>query len=253
MKYKDGLKQIREMNVAGGIGGVFSYGGGGADIGTHGGAVGNDDWYARGNAMNLWGMPVKKKGKKGKKSKKFPLYRRTFVETLTTESVDNDLILNCILFTKVPDYQQVIQDLLEKYNIPHVIDENCFILEGTDDYLQNILNKIKSIITEDVFNKEDVIALLGEMNIDAPLSKNKIKGGKAKNKTLEDFYKKYDSKGENTITDFENQKFKPALEKGIKIEMEHTKDREIAREIATDHIWEDLEYYTKLDKIEKKK
>jgi len=40
------------------------------------------------------------------------------------------------------------------------------------------------------------------------------------------------------------------LEKGIKIEMEHTDDEDIAREIATDHLTEDPLYYDKLEKIE---
>lgn len=36
------------------------------------------------------------------------------------------------------------------------------------------------------------------------------------------------------------------LEMGIKVEMEHTKDREIAREIAMDHLTEDPQYYSHL-------
>ena len=40
------------------------------------------------------------------------------------------------------------------------------------------------------------------------------------------------------------------LDKGIKVEMEHTKDRSIAREIALDHINEDPHYYNKLAKVE---
>jgi len=38
---------------------------------------------------------------------------------------------------------------------------------------------------------------------------------------------------------------------GIKVEMEHTKDRAIAREIALDHLTEDPKYYSKLKKVEK--
>jgi hypothetical protein len=41
------------------------------------------------------------------------------------------------------------------------------------------------------------------------------------------------------------------LKNGIKIEMEHTKDRKIAKEIAKDHLSEDPNYYKKLKKIEK--
>jgi len=37
---------------------------------------------------------------------------------------------------------------------------------------------------------------------------------------------------------------------GIKVEMEHTDDRDVAREIAMDHLSEDANYYTKLAKME---
>lgn len=43
-----------------------------------------------------------------------------------------------------------------------------------------------------------------------------------------------------------------ALKAGIKIEMEHTDDPLIAMEIAMDHLIEDLDYYTKLKKMEAK-
>lgn len=38
------------------------------------------------------------------------------------------------------------------------------------------------------------------------------------------------------------------LKKGIKVEFEHTKDHNLAQEIAMDHLSEDPEYYSKLDK-----
>lgn len=40
------------------------------------------------------------------------------------------------------------------------------------------------------------------------------------------------------------------LVKGIKVELEHTKYRSIAMEIALDHLWEVPNYYDKLDKVE---
>ena len=43
---------------------------------------------------------------------------------------------------------------------------------------------------------------------------------------------------------------KAALAKGIKVEMEHTSDVNIATEIAMDHLMEDPEYYNKLEKVE---
>lgn len=41
-----------------------------------------------------------------------------------------------------------------------------------------------------------------------------------------------------------------ALEQGIKVELEHTKDRKVAREIAMDHLTEDPAYYEKLARME---
>lgn len=41
------------------------------------------------------------------------------------------------------------------------------------------------------------------------------------------------------------------LEKGIKVEMEHTKNKELAREIAMDHLTEFPDYYIALEKMER--
>lgn len=58
---------------------------------------------------------------------------------------------------------------------------------------------------------------------------NKLKGGKGDKLSPEDV----DSK---------------ELEMGIKVELEHTKDREKAKEIALDHLSENPHYYNKLKK-----
>lgn len=42
------------------------------------------------------------------------------------------------------------------------------------------------------------------------------------------------------------------LAKGIKVELEHTEDLALAREIALDHLNEFPDYYDRLDKAEKK-
>ena len=62
--------------------------------------------------------------------------------------------------------------------------------------------------------------------------KDKIPGGLADKKKPEDFNAE-------------------ALAQGIKVEMEHTDDPKVAKEIAMDHLSEDPEYYTKLKAIEK--
>ncbi|NIT79606.1 MAG: hypothetical protein GWN58_33150 [Anaerolineae bacterium] len=61
--------------------------------------------------------------------------------------------------------------------------------------------------------------------------KDKLPGGLGDKKTDEDFSKEQ-------------------LDMGQKVEMEHTTDPEVAREIARDHLTEDPEYYTKLKTIE---
>ena len=48
------------------------------------------------------------------------------------------------------------------------------------------------------------------------------------------------------ITDFDEKD----LEQGTKVELEHTKYKNIAREITMDHLTEDKDYYKKLKKIE---
>ena len=45
---------------------------------------------------------------------------------------------------------------------------------------------------------------------------------------------------------------KHQLDIGIKIEMEHTKDKKIAKSIAKDHLDEHTDYYKELVKMEKK-
>ena len=44
--------------------------------------------------------------------------------------------------------------------------------------------------------------------------------------------------------------FMEILMKGINVEFEHTNNIFVASEIARDHLNEDLEYYTKLEKVE---
>jgi hypothetical protein len=41
-----------------------------------------------------------------------------------------------------------------------------------------------------------------------------------------------------------------ALAKGIKVELEHTDDKDLAKEITMDHLTEDPNYYDKLEKVE---
>lgn len=67
-------------------------------------------------------------------------------------------------------------------------------------------------------------------------------GGLADKLSVEDIAKKHNVNVEH----INNQ-----IEKGMKVEQEHTTDSKIAREISMDHLTEDPDYYTKLAKMEK--
>jgi len=72
-------------------------------------------------------------------------------------------------------------------------------------------------------------------------AKEKILGGKSAGMTVEDVAKKHGL----PVSKIEEQ-----LAKGVKVEMEHTGDRELAREIAMDHLVEFADYYDRLEVME---
>lgn len=70
---------------------------------------------------------------------------------------------------------------------------------------------------------------------------NKLKGGLSDNMSTGDLAKKHKTSVERILSQ---------LKKGMKVEKEHTKDENKAKEIAMDHIYEDPKYYDKLSKVE---
>ena len=72
-------------------------------------------------------------------------------------------------------------------------------------------------------------------------TEEKLKGGLADGMSLGDIAKKHK---------IDVEKLTKQFIKGVKVEMEHTKDKQKAKEIAMDHIFEDPKYYDKLSKIE---
>lgn len=70
----------------------------------------------------------------------------------------------------------------------------------------------------------------------------KLKGGLGDNLTPKDIADKF-----NKDIDFINKQ----LKKGIEVEMEHTDDKNKAKEIAMDHLTEKPDYYDDLEQIEK--
>lgn len=73
--------------------------------------------------------------------------------------------------------------------------------------------------------------------------KDVIHGGLSDNKTLQDIADKHDAPMEL---------IELMLKWGMDVEMEHTDDESIAREIAMDHLMEDPIYYKKLKEMEDK-
>ena len=71
--------------------------------------------------------------------------------------------------------------------------------------------------------------------------KDKIKGGLTDGMSMEAIADHHD------ITVDELNKH---LDKGEKVELEHTDDKAVAKEIALDHLYEDPKYYDKLEKVE---
>jgi hypothetical protein len=71
---------------------------------------------------------------------------------------------------------------------------------------------------------------------------NIIKGGKSDGMSIEDIAKKHK---------IDVDLLKIQLEKGIKVEKEHTNNNDMAKEIAMDHLFEFPDYYIKLEKMEK--
>jgi len=77
-----------------------------------------------------------------------------------------------------------------------------------------------------------------------------LKKSSIKNKTFDEIVKKNHKKGKDIS--LVEKKVKDAIIQGTKIEMEHTDNKQVAKKIAMDHLYEDLEYYNKLKKIENK-
>ncbi len=78
---------------------------------------------------------------------------------------------------------------------------------------------------------------------------DEIPGGLASGKTMKDFLKKYNGNEYYHPSQMANH-IKEKIKQGVKVEMEHTTDPKVAFEIAKDHVWEDLNYYDKLKKME---
>lgn len=140
---------------------------------------------------------------------------------------------------------------LNKKTIPAMIVDEKIVFLAKDEYGTKNNKAIRmdkvdpeKIDLKNYFNTSEMKS--------TELNENEIiKGGLADNKTLNQIAKKHDAKGYYHIDNM-LETLKKQLKMGIKVEMEHTNDKEKAKEIAMDHLWEDPNYYTKLKKIEAK-
>ncbi len=98
------------------------------------------------------------------------------------------------------------------------------------------MKQANKVIAKTIMRKDDFKTSSPEYSFE-----DKIPGGLAGGMGLTDIAKHH-----NVSVDVLVDEFK----KGISVEMEHTSDREIAKEIALDHLYEDPKYYTKLADIE---
>ena len=111
--------------------------------------------------------------------------------------------------------------------------------DGLPERIKNNLHSPRNIVLEQLglVKKGGIRKDFSKANIRLPgcytLKSDKIPGGLADKKKPKDFPK-------------------DMLDMGIKVESEHTNDPAIAKEIAMDHLTEDVNYYVKLAKIEKK-
>jgi len=110
-------------------------------------------------------------------------------------------------------------------------------MESSGELFKSNLDKAFSQIS---LNK----STLGDhMKYKQGFKEEKLEGGVADSKSLEELAKKHKIDVKMLTKQFN---------KGIKVEMEHTDNKQMAKEIAMDHISEDPKYYDKLSKMETK-
>jgi hypothetical protein len=114
-----------------------------------------------------------------------------------------------------------------------------------EDYFRR-LDELMERNPHQVFVVQDKRALRNEarrMGIELAVGDPKeVKGGLSRGKKVEDIAKKHGV----SLAELMVQ-----LKMGLKVEMEHTDDRDLAMKIAKDHLVEDPRYYSKLKKMEK--
>lgn len=108
-------------------------------------------------------------------------------------------------------------------------------------------NAIFKKYLDDSFAKTNMSKTMGDLNN----FKNKIGRNESLDTSKLKSFKDLVNKHGKTTKDVEKV-LRTQLKMGIKVEMEHTDNKSLAKKIAMDHLYEDPKYYTKLKKMETK-
>ena len=139
-------------------------------------------------------------------------------------------------------------------------------IELNSDTMSDAIKYQQDMKEEDKIESKEATGSASSGAYSAPLftkeetKENKLKGGLSDGMSLMDIAKKHTKDKMAKTQSPERVKkifdhLKKQLPKGIQVEKEHTKDSNLAREIAMDHLAEDPNYYIKLkeSKSQKKK
>jgi 16S rRNA G966 N2-methylase RsmD len=173
---------------------------------------------------------------------------------ITDRQVNDECVLE--LIELIRSEKSISSWFIDKiaFNLVIVFDNEIMIddVSKFEDILLN-LDSCHDVFKPEInfeYNKETKVILIPLLTDDISVGEFKeggsienLYGGKADKLTIEDIANKH-----NVSVEYANEQ----LNKGIKIESEHTTDIEKQTEIALDHLSEFIEYYNELEKMEEK-
>jgi len=152
-------------------------------------------------------------------------YQRTRDVILSCQNMDQ-LKVGIKMFNQLNKLHELPEKDLDKLeNLIGLMRMKC---RGED------MNEDRSSIGDE-FHKAAQMSGVNDLRSIVFSEEEKVMGGKADDMSVEDLADKHNV----DVRDIEKE-----IEVGVRIEMEHTDDKEIAREIAMDHIFEFPDYYT---------
>ena len=179
---------------------------------------------------------------------RIPTKKRANLDEISAASKFERLEEMCLLALKSKDIDKVkhVLDIIKRYRQAGLDTKGEFGPENlafkairSKGYFQALFNHRNKLRAEQLSLEEELLRRTFEESIGL------IREGEKLSKptpTVDDLSMDYDVSKETVLKQ---------LDSGIKIELEHTNDREIAREIALDNLSEKLDYYELLAKFEK--